>query len=165
MGSTPLYDIRRRSPQSYATRSSIEPKALLTDEVAEIGAGRLGILARFVLRPAVEAGFAPALDTALAPIGPQRRAAPIVGLDLGDNVAFAIMVLDDRGRERQPRRDLAGLLGPADAKSGDRNRARRQIERFGNDPRTVPDRADRAGAKADSGRGLDERRQHDRAID
>ena len=122
-------------------------------------------MARLVLRPAVEARFAPALGTALAPIGPQCRAAPIIGLDLADDVALAITVLDDGGRERQPRRDLAGLLGPADAQSGDRHGARRQIERFGDDPGIIPDRADRAGAKPDGGRGLDERRHHDRTID
>src|SRR4051794_28114003 len=96
---------------------SIESKALLAHEGAEIGAGRLGILACLVLRPAVEARFAPTLDAALPPIGSQRRAAPIIGLDLSDNVALAIMVLDDGGRQRQPRCDLAGLLGPADAQS------------------------------------------------
>src|SRR6266581_2259851 len=137
--------------------SSIESKALLTHEGAEIGAGRLGILACLVLRPAVEARLTPALDTALAPIGPQRRAPPIIGLDFANEVALAIAVVDDGGRQRQPRRDLSCLLGPANAQSCDRNSARRQIERLGDGPGIIPDRADRAGAKADGGCGLYER--------
>src|SRR3954466_9362627 len=95
---------QRHSPAMSRTlrhdEPSIESKALLAHEGAEISAGRLGILTCLVLRPAVEARFAPALDTALPPIGSQRRASPIIGLDLADQVALAIAVLDDGGRQR-----------------------------------------------------------------
>src|SRR5262245_13966653 len=105
----------------------IQAEALLAHKAAEIGAGRLGVLACLVLRPAVEACLAPAFGIALAAIGSQRRAPAIIGLDLADHIALAIAVLDDRGRQRQPRRDLARLLGPADAQPGDRNGPWRQI--------------------------------------
>src|SRR5262245_34277322 len=95
----------------------IQAEALLAHKAAEIGAGRLGVLAGLVLRPAVEACLSPALGIALAPIGPQRRAPAIVGLDLADHVALAVAVLDHGRRQRHPRRDLARLLGPADAQS------------------------------------------------
>src|SRR5215813_11141584 len=143
----------------------IQAETLLAYKAAEIGAGGFRVLARLVLRPAVEACLSPALRIALAAIGSQRRASAIIGLDLADDIALAIAVLDDRRRQRQPRRDLGRLLGPAEAQTSDRNRARRQIERLGEDAGIVPDRADRAGAEADGSGSLHERGHHDRAID
>src|SRR5262245_39539038 len=142
----------------------IQAEALLAHKATEIGAGGFRVLARLILRPAVEAGLSPAFGIALAAIGSQRCATAIVGLDLADHIALGIAVLDHGGREREPGRDLARLLGPADAKPRDRNGVRRQIERLGQDPRIIPDRADRAGAKADRSGGLHECRHHDRAI-
>src|SRR5215510_3441859 len=143
----------------------IQAEALLADEGSEIGAGWDSVLACLVLRPAVEACLSPAFGIALAAIGPQRGAPAIVGLDLADHVALGVAVLDHGGRERQPWRDLARLLGPADAQPCDWNRARRQIERLGEDPGIIPDRTDRAGAEADGGGGLHECGHHDRTID
>src|SRR5262245_547321 len=69
-----------------------QAEARLWRRAAEIGAGRRGVLAGLVLRPAVEACVSPALGIALAPIGQQRRAPAIVGLDLPDHVALAVAV-------------------------------------------------------------------------
>src|SRR5262245_53710257 len=74
----------------------MEPEALLAHKAAEIGAGRFRVLACLVLRPDVEACLSPAFRIALAAIRPQRRAPAIIGLDLADDIALAIAVLDDR---------------------------------------------------------------------
>src|SRR5207247_6738947 len=50
----------------------IEAKALLAHKAAEIGAGGFRVLARLVLRPAVEAGLSPAFGFALTARRPQR---------------------------------------------------------------------------------------------
>src|SRR5882724_5747719 len=60
----------------------LQPKPLRSHECPEVGAQRIGVLPRLVLRPAVERRLPEPRGVALAPIRLQRGAAAIIGLEL-----------------------------------------------------------------------------------
>src|SRR6266849_4805031 len=149
----------------HKARCSIQPKALPSHERAEIGAERLGIVPRLVLRPAIGGGLAPALGGALAPIGPQRLAAAVVGVETAREIARVVAILVQGRIEAEPRRDVSGLRGPADAEARDRDHALGKLEQLAHHIGAIADGADRTTAEPDRRGGTHERGQNDRAVD
>src|SRR5712692_3581888 len=155
----------RKGSTQPTPKRSIQPKALGPHERAEIGAEGLGVVPCLVLGPAIGGGLAPALRGALAPIGPQRLAAAVVGVETAREIARVVAILVQGRIEAEPRRDVSGLRGPADAETRDRDHALGKLEQVAHHIGAIADGADRTATEPDRRRGAHEGVEHERAVD
>src|SRR6185295_7161858 len=100
------------------------------DERAEVVALGNRVLARLVLRPPIGLAVAESVHEALALARGRvaRLAAPIIGLELGRQIAVIVAVGVNGERGGQAHARPAGLTRIADAETGHREDAGRQLE-------------------------------------
>src|SRR5580765_446981 len=156
-----------RSEETWSARDSAQPEPVPADERAEVVALGNRVLARLVLRPPVGLAVAEAVPEALALARPRvaRLAAPCIGLQRGRHTAVVVAVGVHDHRGRQPHARPAGLTRIADAESGHRKDAGRQLEELAHLLDVVPDHADGAAAETERRRGGDEALQHEPRVD